>query len=302
MEYLKVKEWKEKSGLNLFNYDGFTNDYESLVQERNNSFSEHINNRFNSAGDLICSRKYFESKLYMCTIKMSPSKEDFVAMADVIPDFVEHLQDGFLMGELLFLKKKIKEYKKEPIFKRIKKIGLDNETIESIHKLYEKILLKNVARKKSIFYAGINDNSAIVKLEKDDIQLDKYKSLKKYLNFSEMDIYQMLDDKLQKIINEPNKYKITDLPIDLIDAYNILSYKRRKLVSKQSKEEMGELYLIPIANENKDFSKTFSIISPEGIDHRVAFSFTDANNNTVKGIMPISEETKEKIDNNGIKK
>ncbi len=298
MEYLKVKEWKEKSGLDLFNYDGFTDDYESIVDDTSQFFVDRVKNRFYSAGELICSRKYFESKLYMCTIKIS-SEDDFVKMADVIPDFVEHMQNGYIISEKVFLKRKLKEYKEGNILSKINNNKLDEEVLKSIMGLIRAIRIKNIARKKSIEYALLNNDEVIVKLEDADILSDQYKHLKKYKGITEEQAYLKLLYDLDSLVKKRDKAKLTDISFDMLDIYSILSSKRSKLVSGLSKEELGELYLVPFNVNEENFLKTFNIISSEGQKSAVVFDYKDDENNKVKGIMPISDSKKQELDEMG---
>lgn len=295
MEYLKVKEWKEKSGLDLFNYDGFTSDYESIVEEGSQYFIDRVKNRFVNAGELICSRKYFESKLRMCTIKTSP-KDDYIKMANIIPNFVEHIQDGYIIGEKIFLQKKLKEYKKSSILNKTKNNKLDEEILDSILGLNQSIRTKNISRNKSVEFAQLTKQESEVKLEVEDISQDQRRYLKKYLGMTEEQAYEKLIYDLDKILENRDKARLTDIPLDMLEVYSILSLKRSKLVSKLSKEEMGELYLIPFDADEKDFLKTFKIISTEGQRNAVVFNYTDEENNRVKGIMPVSDEKKEELD------
>lgn len=85
---MTVKEWAEKSGLKLYNYDGFKGIYSKLSGNDAGILYEDLAIRFRDAGDLICTRRAFESRLMSCTIQL-PEMSQYEEMADVIPEFVE---------------------------------------------------------------------------------------------------------------------------------------------------------------------------------------------------------------------
>ena len=178
MELLKVKEWKEKAGIDLFNYDGFTTDYEKIAQKENTSFSNDVITRFSSAGELICSRRYFESKLNMCTIRLS-TPDEYDKMAETIPNFVDSMVGTTIFGMFIELNKKREEIqnmnlvsKMGELFKKDKTDSLDEETIESIKTILKLLKIKDKARNKSIFYAEISNDECTVNLNLEDVPED----------------------------------------------------------------------------------------------------------------------------------
>ena len=303
MEYLKVKEWKEKAGISLYNYDGFVDDYDSITQNNNYSFSNNVISRFQSAGELICSRKYFESKLPMCTINIS-SYEEYEVMVKTIPNFVDFMVNGALICDHIALKNNHKIDKKQKFSDRIKNIFkskesnyINNDDIKIIEEIIKLLKIKEEARQRSRFFAKLTDNECTVRLETEDLNKEELKKQKKYIGTNEIDIYSKLINILENLTKKDKKHKISEMPFDLFEVYNILSRKRSFLVSKISKEELGDLYIIPTKqNETENFVKTFRSISPDGIDNGVVFKYSDDNQSTITGTIPISEETKNKID------
>lgn len=60
---MTVKEWAEKAGLKLYNYDGFMDIYSRLSENSSNDFETRMAERFRDAGELVCTRKAFESRI-----------------------------------------------------------------------------------------------------------------------------------------------------------------------------------------------------------------------------------------------
>ena len=62
-EMKTVQEWSKISGLKLYDYDGFIEIYLKLSGKKSDNFYDEQMIRSRYAGDLLCTRRGFESRL-----------------------------------------------------------------------------------------------------------------------------------------------------------------------------------------------------------------------------------------------
>ena len=304
--YLTVKEWKEKVGIDLYNYDGFKDDYKKIVCKDSIPFSDEVIVRFNDAGNLICNRRYFESKLESCSMYF-PEEKDYEKMIEFIPNYIE----SQIMISIYYINHKLKSkydkkrdrnfLKKIPEFLNKKLYAIDEEDKKELQHLICLLELQKKAKEKSIYFAQIKDLLDNIILEKGDFL--KSQKLDKYIGKTENEIHTMLITILSNLLKKGNDVKFSDTPFDLLEALDILHKKRVRITNRQTKESIGELYCFRKNNDSNKFVRTFSEIDKNGFNHGVVFQFTDDNNNEIKGSLPISEERKNSIDSSyGTKK
>lgn len=286
-EMKTVKEWAKLAGLKLYNYDGFVEIYLKLSAKKSDDLYAHQMIRSRYAGDLLCTRRGFESRLYECTMDI-PEISSFEKMSDILPDFVEsqiNLNISALYG----------------YFKKLE-IG-DIHQRENIEKLLKLIKLKTVVREKSIKINYITEKNNISILRKEDYSESQYKLIKIFNTFKmnkgtieDLELY--LTNKIIKnleVILKGNNTKITD---DLLDKIYILSSILYNAARREnSKDIMEEFMHIDFPHDEEDFVQPYNIIDSNGIREGKLFRYK-VGNTVVKGSIPIlsnpnDEETKQ---------
>ena len=248
---------------------------------------------------MVCSRRYFESKLERCTIAF-PKEDDYERLIEYIPNYIE---DNIIISihnkinEFKFSYDKQKQIKLSLKIKSLLygKYNIPEKPEEKIKDIIELLRLKEKAKEKSIDFAGIKEELENISLVNEDLLNSKY--LKKYVGAKENDIVSELFSILECLLKKNSKIKYSDIPYDLFNVLTILYKKRVKITNENSKEPIGELYYFDTdSKQNTNFVRTFSEIDKDGLTHGVVFHFVDENNNEIKGTLPISEEKKDVID------
>lgn len=276
---LTVREWAEKAGLKLYNYDGFRGIYSRLSGKPSDNFQTNTVTRFRDAGDLVCTRKAFESRLLSCTMQV-PQMSQYEKMSEVIPKFVEldiNLSISAIMGQLRHSKVKGDEIRTE------------------LEKLLSLMKQKVTVREKSIRINDPAEEVQISELDETGLSPSEIAIIKKYNGTVESleaklsdEVIQNLEEMLQK-----GSKNLKKVPLDKIGVLtSLLHSTARQKVGKQIDEEF---MLINIPGQKKEpFIKTYNIIGGEGLKTGVAFDIENESGR-ISGTMRTTPTIDDKI-------
>lgn len=278
-EMLTVKEWAKKSGLKLYNYDGFLSTYEKLSQTSPETMLEHVEERFRDAGEMLCSRESFETHLSECTMEI-PKMEELDSIAEVIPHFVENFLNLRLSTTIGMVRHGM-----------IAKDQMEKELTDVL----QTIGMKLNARAKSLAMYKLEDTN-LNRINDDDLKRDVDRILQKKVQTveeAELMLCQAIAREIEVAIKENN---IT-IPRTLISKLRVLTSlfyhtARSRKVYSLSNDFM--LVSSPL-QKKEDLIVPYNMIGESGIHSGVAF---DLNNGNVHahGTLPISEDAKEKLE------
>ncbi len=288
-EMMTVKEWAEKSGLKLFNYDGFTYIYSKLSENYPKDFYEDTSVRFRDAGDLMCTRRGFQSGLSECTMAF-PRVSEFDKMADVIPDFIEsHI--NFMISS---------------ITSNLKNSNKPQEVLKAdSERLLELLKHKEIAREKSIKINKVDKETQISDINERDYSQDNFNLIKEHsgtVEELEQELSKEAIQSLENILNQGN-INVSELPLDKIAALTSLVYSsaRKNYTEKPIEEEF--MYIDIPGKEKEPFEKEYRMIGPDGvITEGIAFDVPTENGGRVSGTIKKPTinivESEENIENN----
>ena len=201
---LTVKEWAERAGLELYNYDGFTKIYSKLSGDDHDDFGTTQLKRFRDAGDLLCTRKAFESRLMECTMQL-PNASQYEKMSDVIPGFVEsnvNLKISVIMGQL-----------RHSMIK-------GDRVREVLEELLNLIKQKEALKKKSIEMDGTTEEAAISDLNTTWFNADEMKIIQEHEGTVESLEAKLSDEVIENLEQMLQRKSIilSELPIDFVQS------------------------------------------------------------------------------------
>lgn len=260
---LTVKDWAKLSKLKLLDYTGFIDVYQKLSYDDLGKIHDYAKVRFESAGDLICTRQAFENYIFNCAIVI-PGLEELKQMVLVIPDFVEseiRTSIASIIGSLKHLELSDEERKKEII------------RLEGLLKLYI------VAREKSIELNGIKESQP----------LEGIKEFQEYKNYETVEILE--NEILTRLITNTsymtsfNDYREDAIPYDDLKLLTDLARHSKRMQAMDNAREQF-IYLSTISKQPQTFSKKYNLISSDGIQSNVVFK-SDSLTSTVGGVLPI---------------
>lgn len=278
-EMMTVREWAEKAGLKLHNYDGFLDIYSILSGKNSGEFHEHIVSRFRDAGELVCTRKAFIAGIYGCTIYF-PDLENSDEMADVIPEFLE----PYITWGLVDFTRQLRDSKPK------------GEQLKSeLEKLLELIKNKIAVREKSIKLNCNLEEVEISELNKDYFNRSEMATIKKYNGTVEGLETQLLDEIMQGLeesIQEkrPRMPKTTLNKISMVNK--ILGYTARQKENPEIDKEF--LYMDNSEQDKEPFIMPFNIIDDERIQPMVSVEIEQEGVRMV-GEMPSTPEINDYI-------
>ena len=278
-EMFTVKEWAEKSGLKLYNFDGFTEIYEKLAQVQSNDFFTNIENRFRNAGNLLCTRKAFEAYAMDCTMEF-PQISQYESMSEVIPGFIEREINSRIRIYLNF----ITESKRTP-----------EELRSDIEQLLNLVKLKVKVKEKDIKLSGRNKEINISELDETKFGILDMSIIKKYEGTVES-LEESLSEEIIKSLEEilqKKTIKLSKLPIDKIKTLTSVYYYTDRSLDDGPIEEEFMYVDMPIL-EKEPFIQPFNIIGADGIKSGVTFNI-ETDRGSIKGSMPTTPEVDYKI-------
>lgn len=275
-EMKTVKEWAKIAGLKLYNYDGFTRIYETLSGNKSDGFVDSQIIRSRDAGDLLCTRRGFESGLSSCTMEI-PQISSLEKISDVLPDYVEsHI--NFQMSAIYGYLKHIN--------------GGDSGQREEIKKLLELMKLKNIVKEKSIKINGITKKNQINKLKKEEFNQKQYKMIKRFdilklykgtVEDLESYLSNIIIQNLEKVLKKRNS-RLNDNILDKIKILLGIFYSTARKETDKDIEE--EFIYIKFPRKEENFEQSYNIIDGKGMREGKLFKYR-FENTTVKGAIPI---------------
>lgn len=269
-----VKEWAEKAGLKLLNYDGFVRIYEKMVGESDNDFSSHIENRMRNAGEILCTRRAFQVGLNGCTMYF-PTIDAYESMLEVIPDFVEDNVTISISIDGRFNQKQDPRSKVENLLKAMK--------------------IKLKAREKRLELATIPESIDFEKIEGRILKPKEIKEIKQYgddVGSAEIKLMHQIINDLENILRQ-KKIKPSKIPNKKLEFLTGLYFETSKIRNVDPKEE--EYMFINIPGLPKEpFVQPYRIIGLEGITTGVTFDI-HTDKGRVRGAMRTTPEMDAKI-------
>ena len=273
---MKVKEWAEKSGLKLYNYDGFTDIYNKLSKNAEVDLISSIKRRFSDAGELGCSRKAFVAGIFECTIGF-PRIEDYEKMSDFIPEFVEYDIANNLRG----------------ICKILGNIKSNNEYRNVAVRLSQLVKIKAMARKKSI---EVNKKDGVEsKREISFIDDSKFSRKQKRIfnNYKAKTVEGLEEQLFDEIIKEVDsslkkkKVKISDITLEKVNILDTIY-----LEAARNEESPNEIIYINLDNKNREkepFYLQYNLIGKDEITKNQVFDL-QTEKGKVLGANPIKQK------------
>lgn len=204
-EMLTVKEWANRAGLKLYDYDGFIDIYEQLSGNSSSDFATNTMTRFRDAGDLVCTRQAFEERLFECTMTL-PQKSEYLQMAEVIPNFVESNICITIASISGFLRHKM--YKSE------------TELKETLKELLDLLKLQAAVKEKNIQNNSITEEVNISDLKTDYLSPEEVDIIKGYQGTIESLEVKLSDESIQSIeaLLEKESIDLSEIPLPQINA------------------------------------------------------------------------------------
>ena len=276
---MTVKEWAEKAGLELLNYDGFTDIYSKLSGNSSGNFYTNISRRVRDAGQLICTRKAFESRVMGCTIQF-PQVSQYDKMADVIPEFVERL----INTNIVILIDELRDIDYQ-----------EDGAREHIEDLLSCMKQKLNIREKSIKANGTAEEIEISELDEKEFDKLKMSIIKQYKGTVE-NMEAKLSEKIIKRLEETLRKKNPRLSdVQLEEIKTVVTILNRTARQKTNPKIEEEFMYVDIPNQYKEpFVQTYNVIEGNGIRPGVAFDLA-TEDGRVKGTMPTTPEIDAKI-------
>lgn len=267
-EMLTVKQWAEKVGITLNDYSGFVEAYERLVPQQEKNFLSSMKNRFDNAGDILCTRRAFSYGIFFCSM-IPPKIDQWEEKLEFIPEFIEES-----ISAAIFYALTVKNNKKSSREKAEHLLRLVKLKIKAIEKLKE-------------FNGRVED------INVDEIG-GSAKKVKKYDENEEevlrlfRDIVNDLEVLLQKKII--NSFQIPSKKIKSAHELNRVVMEKRKMLLSQDEY----MYIEILGQPKKDpFIQTYTELGPGGnMRPGVVFDFPGV----LKGSLPITQPIKDKID------
>lgn len=288
-EMLTVREWAKKAGLKLYNYDGFTKIYSRLSGEAYDNFFTSVTTRFRDAGDLLCTRSGFESRLSECTMQF-PEKSEYEKMAEVIPDFVESQINRDIITYVWVFSGKM------PMPE-----GVDTRT--HLENLLDILKCKANVREKSIEINDARDKeNEISSVDTTHYSPAEKKIIEEHNGTVESLEVKLLDEVSKSIegILQGKVIHLSDIPIDKLRVLAFISDKtaRKREYSKTDEELIEEFMYINVPGQKKeDLVKPYNIIGSDGIASGVVIDYENESGK-VQAVLPTTPEINEKIQNN----
>ena len=278
-EMLTVKEWAEKSGLKLYNYDGFLDIYNQLSPKDGSSFVDYTTIRFKAAGDLVCSRESFETHLSNCTMNI-PRTEELEKISEVLPYFVEQFVNLRLGSTVGFSRHNM--IKPEDVEKELKGV-------------LDLLAQKLSARAKSIAL-NPSETSSISSIKDDELKTKVTKmfhSKADTVEKAELLLSQNIAKEIERIFRKHN-IKMTKTLIDELSLLTDLFYESARV--KREFEQSNHFMLVTTDKvKQDDVVVPYHMIDGEGMHPGVVFD-VNTDEAHISGAVPISEETKEQLD------
>ena len=276
MEMLTVKEWAEKAGLKLFNYDGFVEMYERMSNNEKSDFETYVANRVRNAGDLLCSRRAFQAGLSRCTLRL-PDLSQYEEMANVIPNFVESNLNIDIIMSIMYSGSEEKEPRKK------------------VERLLEIIRLKKVVREKSIEINGITEEIDIADIDKKTMGHENLAILKRYTGTVESIEVKLIDEIISDLENllQQGTINLSNIPNEKIKALaSLFAISSRTKNSDPLENEY--MYIDILGKEKEPYVQPYNVIEKDGIRSGVAFDLP-SDNGRVRGAMRTTPEMDKKI-------
>lgn len=284
-EMMTVREWAEKAGLILYNYDGFRDIYLKLSGKKSEDFLSYTTVRFRDAGDLICTRRAFESRLMGCSMEI-PKIDQYEQMADIIPDFIEKeisYRISFITGEL-------------------RNLSLNKEDLKAeVEELLTLIKLKIKVKEKSIKVNGITKETQTSDLEGMDLSKGQIEAIKGYPGTVESVEEMLSQEIIQSLENalDDGKVKKSKIPLAKIKAFNSILYSTERYKEGTGETEEEFMYLNVPGQIKSPFIKPYNIIGEDGIKSEVAFEGNGIKG-TIRTTPTIDKKIRDKIGDKGI--
>lgn len=262
-EFDTVKGWAEKAGLKLDNYDGFVEIYEKLTKKISNTFYETVATRFRNAGELLCTRKAFETYVKGCTMHF-PKLSQLEKMSDIIPNFAESSINGLISADI----GKLSHY------------SLSKDEIRTTVKdMLDLLKQKENARKKSIEIYG-SEEIDIINLDLDNLNENQINIIKNYhgtIEGLETQLFSEITQDLEKLLQK-NNIKLPEILLDKLRTLTSLLYSTQRQKTNDNLD--GFMYVNIPGQDREQFIKPYYIMGTDEIRSGVAFDF-----NTVRGAM-----------------
>lgn len=281
-EFKTIKEWCKITGLKLYNYDGYVDIYLELTGQQNSatSFYETQTIRNRDAGNLLCTRRGFESGLRGCTIRI-PEISDYEQLSDYLPNFIEseiNIRLSLRYGQL--------------------KTSSLNEDINKdyIKDLLKLIKLKVIAREKNIKINNSTEQKSISKLQLNDLTskekllLAKYNLLTKFNGtIEDFEIYltNKIIESLEKTLTKTTM-KIANTTLIEIKLLTSILYQTARWESKRDVKE--EFIYLDLLDQKDTFEQTYNIIDDSGIESGTIFRY-QMGNTSIGGVVPSQQES-----------
>ena len=225
-EMLTVKQWAEKVGITLNDYSGFVEAYERLVPQQEKNFLSSMKNRFDNAGDILCTRRAFSYGIFFCSM-IPPKIDQWEEKLEFIPEFIEES-----ISAAIFYALTVKNNKKSSREKAEHLLRLVKLKIKAIEKLKE--------------FNGRVEDINVDENEEEVLRLFR-------------DIVNDLEVLLQKKII--NSFQIPSKKIKSAHELNRVVMEKRKMLLSQDEY----MYIEILGQPKKDpFIQTYTELGPGG--------------------------------------
>lgn len=264
-EMLTVKQWAEKVGLKLNDYSGFLEMYKRLAQSQDKDWFSKVENRFTNAGDILCTRRAFADGITLCTM-IPPKVEQWEAMLEFIPEFIESLISGGIYYLVNF---------------KMSKLTL-REKAENLLRL---VRLKIKAREKIKELNGPLEDIRVEEIGKIAEKIEKYGETVDAAEFSLLgDIADELELLLQK--KRIREFQLPNKKIKLAVELNSAVKEKRKICP--SPDEY--MYIEIPGQPKKPFIQTYSFLTPGETRTGVALNIPGSLSGTLRTTKAINDK------------